>query len=99
MGVSSRQRMILNILLTEEQEITIKDIADRIEVSTRTVHRELTELEPLLEQQGLQLVKRSGIGVAIEGEARQKEELRLSLYNQTTVEYAPDERKLLILCQ
>ena len=99
MGVSSRQRMILNILLTEEQEITIKDIADRIEVSTRTVHRELTELEPLLEQQGLQLIKRSGIGVAIEGEARQKEELRLSLYNQTTVEYAPDERKLLILCQ
>lgn len=99
MGVSSRQRMILNILLTEEQEITIKDIADRIEVSTRTVHRELNELEPLLEQQGLQLVKRSGIGVAIEGEARQKEELRLSLYNQITVEYAPDERKLLILCQ
>lgn len=91
--------MILNILLTEEQEITIKDIADRIEVSTRTVHRELNELEPLLEQQGLQLVKRSGIGVAIEGEARQKEELRLSLYNQITVEYAPDERKLLILCQ
>lgn len=99
MSVSSRQRMILNILLTEPGEITIKQIADRIAVSTRTVHRELNDIESVLSPFQLQLVKKSGIGVVIEGSAVQKENLRLSLFNQTTVEYLPEERKLLILCQ
>jgi mannitol operon transcriptional antiterminator len=99
MSVSSRQRAILNILLTETQAITIKDVADRVEVSTRTVHRELNDIEPLLEEYQLELLKKSGIGVVIDGEEEQKEELRLSLFNQTSVEYLPEERKLLILCQ
>ena len=99
MSVSSRQRAILNILLTETQAITIKDVADRVEVSTRTVHRELNAIEPLLKKYQLELLKKSGIGVAIDGEEEQKEKLRLSLFNQTSVEYLPEERKLLILCQ
>ena len=99
MSVSSRQRAILNILLTETQAITIKDVADRVEVSTRTVHRELNDIEPLLEEYQLELIKKSGIGVVIDGNEEQKEELRLSLFNQTSVEYLPEERKLLILCQ
>lgn len=99
MSVSSRQRAILNILLTEAQAITIKDVADRVEVSTRTVHRELTDIEPLLEKYQLELIKKSGIGVVIDGDEEQKEELRLSLFNQTSVEYLPEERKLLMLCQ
>lgn len=99
MSVSYRQRMILNILLDEPREITIKEIAERIEVSTRTVHRELNGVEPFLATYELQLIKKSGIGVVLEGTAEQKEELQLALYNQTAVEYLPEERKLLILCQ
>jgi mannitol operon transcriptional antiterminator len=99
MSVSSRQRAILNILLTEAQAITIKEVADRVEVSTRTVHRELNDIEPELKKYQLELIKKSGIGVVINGDEEQKEELRLSLFNQTSVEYLPEERKLLILCQ
>jgi mannitol operon transcriptional antiterminator len=99
MNVTSRQRMILNILLTEEQEITVNEIAEQIEVSTRTIHRELNDIEDLLSVYQLQLVKKAGIGIIIEGDIKNKEVLRMLLHNQRIVEYSSKERKLLILCQ
>ncbi|MEW9670450.1 transcription antiterminator [Ammoniphilus sp. 3BR4] len=98
MTVSPRQRIILDILLREQEGITIGKIADEVEVSTRTVHRELHDLEDLLEKYSLQLVKKSGIGIQIQGDVEKKEELRLSLYNLTTLEFTPEERKKLIVC-
>jgi mannitol operon transcriptional antiterminator len=98
MSISSRQRMILDILLAKEQGITIKEIADEVEVSTRTVHRELDEIEQLLETYQLKLVKRAGVGVQVEGDSASKDELRLSLINLTTLDFTADERKILILC-
>jgi mannitol operon transcriptional antiterminator len=99
MNVTSRQRMILNILLTEEQEITVNEIAEQIEVSTRTIHRELNDIEDLLAVYQLQLVKKAGIGILIEGDIKNKEIVRRLLHNQRIVEYSSKERKLLILCQ
>lgn len=99
MNVTSRQRMILNILLTEEQEITVNEIAEQIEVSTRTIHRELNDIEDLLSVYQLQLVKKAGIGILIEGDIKNKEIVRRLLHNQRIVEYSSKERKLLILCQ
>jgi mannitol operon transcriptional antiterminator len=99
MNVTSRQRMILNILLTEEQEITVNEIAEQIEVSTRTIHRELNDIEDLLSVYQLQLVKKAGIGILIEGDMKNKEIVRRLLHNQRIVEYSSKERKLLILCQ
>jgi mannitol operon transcriptional antiterminator len=99
MNVTSRQRMILNILLTEEQEITVNEIAEQIEVSTRTIHRELNDIEDLLAVYQLQLVKKAGIGILIDGDIKNKEIVRRLLHNQRIVEYSSKERKLLILCQ
>jgi len=99
MNVTSRQRMILNILLTEEQEITVNEIAEQIEVSTRTIHRELNDVEDLLAIYQLQLVKKAGIGIIIAGDVKNKEVVRMLLHNQRIVEYSSKERKLLILCQ
>jgi mannitol operon transcriptional antiterminator len=99
MNVTSRQRTILNILLTEEQEITVNEIAEQIEVSTRTIHRELNDIEDLLSVYQLQLVKKAGIGILIEGDIKNKEIVRRLLHNQRIVEYSSKERKLLILCQ
>lgn len=99
MNVTSRQRTILNILLTEEEEITVNEIAEQIEVSTRTVHRELNDIEDLLSVYQLQLVKKAGIGILIEGDIENKDIVRRLLHNQRIVEYSSKERKLLILCQ
>ena len=99
MNVTSRQRMILNILLTEPDGITVNEVAEQIEVSTRTIHRELNDIEHFLLKYQLQLSKRSGIGVSIEGDANDKEKVRVLLHSQTTIEYSSKERKLLLLCQ
>jgi len=98
MNLSIRQRMILDILLQEEQGITVGEIAERIEVSSRTIHREMTDLEKLLRKFELTLEKKSGFGVQILGEPQNKEKLNDSLFNLTTTEYTAQERKVIILC-
>ncbi|MBO8163226.1 MAG: transcription antiterminator [Brevibacillus sp.] len=98
MRVSSRQRMILDLLLQKEEGMTVGEIAAQIEVSSRTVHRELTVIEKLLDEHDLKLVKKSGIGVQIQGDPERKEDLRLSLFHLTTTEYTAEERKVMILC-
>jgi len=98
MKITSRQRQILEILLQAASGITIGDIAERLGVSSRTVHRELDAIEAILDEHDLQLSKRTGVGVGIEGAEAQRETLRLSLLDVTEVEYSPEERKIMILC-
>ncbi|WP_169306656.1 BglG family transcription antiterminator [Cohnella pontilimi] len=99
MKVSNRQRRILEVLLSRQEEVTAGRLAAEAGVSARTVHRELHELEPVLEQHGLFLVKKSGVGISLQGSpsllARFQEELRRS----ETEAYSPDERKVLLLCR
>lgn len=98
MRFSSRQKMILAKLLQEPKEITIREIAEEIDVSTRTVHREMDELEPALESYRLTLVKKIGIGVRLLGEEADKMRLRQDLFKETAGDFTPQERKIIILC-
>lgn len=97
MRFTSRQRMILEKLLQNDQVMTIREIADEIEVSTRTVHRELDDLKLVLDHYDLWLEKKIGIGVQLQGSSEKKEVLRLALMKETD-DYLPEERKLIILC-
>lgn len=97
MRFTSRQRLILEKLLQSDQVMTIREIADQIDVSTRTVHRELDDLKTVLKIYDLKIDKKIGIGVQLLGSADKKDELRLALYNETD-DYLPEERKLIILC-
>lgn len=98
MNVSNRQRQILELLLNRKDEITAGEIAAEIKVSTRTVHRELLELENVLAAYDVSLHKKSGIGIQIQAETQQLDALKRSLSDVNTVEYSADERKALILC-
>lgn len=88
----------MEVLLDRPSEVTAGQLAEEIGISARTVHRELQELEPVLISHGLSLVKKSGIGITLEGDegslASFREELRLS----ETETYSPDERKVLMQC-
>ncbi|EJL46040.1 transcriptional antiterminator, partial [Brevibacillus sp. CF112] len=98
MHVSSRQRSIMEILLQEKKGITVAQIAERIGVSTRTVHRELDALDPLFAESGLELVRKTGAGVEVVGTPEQKLALKMSVLHQTTTEFTAEERKAIILC-
>jgi mannitol operon transcriptional antiterminator len=98
MYISARERQILEILLTETDEMTVKDLADQIGVSGRTVHRDLKNIEDILTEYELSLQKKSGVGVQITGSKDKIGELELFLFNLFHTEYTPDERQTIILC-
>lgn len=97
--VSNRQRQILELLLSRQGEITVGEIADEIRVSTRTIHRELPEIEAILHNEGMSLSKKSGVGIQIQAEPEQLEALARRLARLDTRAYGTDERKVLILCR
>ncbi|MDN4593144.1 BglG family transcription antiterminator [Polycladomyces subterraneus] len=98
MYVSARERQILQLLLDREEEMTVKEIAAEVQVSERTVHRDLKNVADILETFGLSLDKRTGIGIKIKGPTEKKKELELSLYNASHPEFTPEERQTIILC-
>lgn len=60
MNISKRQREILEFLLQQTKEVTAGDIAARINVSTRTILRELSALEEKLVSYGVEIKKNPG---------------------------------------
>jgi mannitol operon transcriptional antiterminator len=99
MYISARERQILEVLLTEGNEITVKDLADQIGVSGRTIHRDLKNVEDILKEYHLTLQKKAGVGVQITGDIEHIRELEQFLYNLFHTEYTPDERQTIILCE
>ncbi|MEW9109281.1 MAG: PRD domain-containing protein [Cytobacillus gottheilii] len=97
MYISARERKILELLLLQPGETTVKEIAKELEVSSRTIHRDLKGVEEILKEYGLELNKKSGIGIAVNGEEEKKEMLRLFLFNLSHNEYTPEERQTMIL--
>ncbi|KHF39098.1 PTS sugar transporter [Halalkalibacter okhensis] len=98
MYITARERQILEHLLSSNQEITVKGLAEKIDVSVRTVHRDLKGVEDILKEYDLRLLKKSGVGVQIVGKDEQIENVKLFLFNITHNEYTPEERQTIILC-
>ncbi|WP_374717383.1 BglG family transcription antiterminator [Neobacillus sp.] len=99
MYISARERQILDILLTANHEVTVKDLAEQIGVSGRTVHRDLKNVEDILKEYGLILKKKSGVGIQITGDKAKIRELELFLFNLSHTEYTPEERQTIIFCE
>lgn len=99
MYISARERQLLEILLSKKDEITVKNLAEQIGVSERTIHRDLKNVEDILKEYDLLLEKKSGVGVYITGEVNKIRELELFLFNLSHTEYTPDERQTIILCE
>jgi mannitol operon transcriptional antiterminator len=99
MHISYRPRMILDILIREPLEITLHDIAKEVNVSSRTIHRELISVEQILAEYNLTLHKKSGVGIQIIGDSEKIRSLKKDLMDLSTVEYTAEERKILMLSE
>ncbi|MCA1010174.1 BglG family transcription antiterminator [Halobacillus halophilus] len=97
MYVSARERRLIEMLLETSQDLTIKDMAESLDVSARTIHRDLKGVEDVLESHGLSLEKKTGKGIAIFGEEERRRDLKMSINEQNSVDYTPEERHVLIL--
>ncbi|WP_240371257.1 BglG family transcription antiterminator [Anoxybacteroides rupiense] len=97
MYISARERKILDILLSNDKGITVGELAEQLDVSNRTIHRDLKGVEQILTESGLRLVKKAGVGIQIIGEEHAKKELQAHLFGLSHAEYTPEERQTMIL--
>lgn len=97
MYLSSREKMILEQLLSASEEMTINDLAKEIAVSSRTIHRDLKGIEQFLTASGLQLTRKTGVGIQITGPIANREQLKRNLMTLTLQDFMAEERQMLIL--
>ncbi len=99
MKILSRAKQILKILLTEEEAISVKSLAEKTGVSKRTTQRELGYINSYLKGYGIKYFSKTGVGVWLEGTQDEKNRLLSFLYGEETPDIPNKEerRKRLIL--
>lgn len=97
MYMTAREQKLMKHLLLQNRYETVHELAEALQVSTRTVHRELKTIKPMMESFGLALDKQPGKGLKAVGNPEDKQKL-LSDLSYEQHEYSAEERKLLILC-
>ena len=96
----SRQKEIIQILTksTIKNPITVSAIAEKLNVSSRTVLREIPKIEKWLDENGFNFIKKPGVGLIID-ENLENQQLILELLEVENVEkdYSKEERQRIIL--
>jgi len=90
----------LQIICNENEYVTISKIAKALDVSGRTVLREIPEVEKVLEQNGISLDRKTGVGIKVVGTKEEKQFIikLLSGEKDETI-YSPRERKNIIISE
>ena len=99
MRLTPKARQIIQILLQQEGSLTMQELADRMKVSKRTVQREMDEVTRYFRNTGVDFNTRMGIGVWLEGDAKEKQRLCMELQKADPYDAGNKEerRKRLIL--
>lgn len=98
--VNLRIKNILQRICIETGYITIASIAKELNISTKTVLRELPEIEEWLQNYDCSLEKKTGVGIRLKGDYDKKQEI-LALLNGVIndEDYTPIERKIMIVSE
>ncbi|NLM12248.1 MAG: transcription antiterminator [Epulopiscium sp.] len=100
MNISPRIKKIIHILCEQSDYITIESIAKELEVSSRTVLRELSDVEKWLRLNGYKLDKKKGTGIRLKADESQKKAILRILEGQKVEKvFLAEERQPLILCE
>lgn len=76
---SPRMKQILQVLLKQNKEISVKNLAEQVGVSKRTVQRELGYVDRSLKTYGVSFHSRTGVGVWLTGDDGARAELAAAL--------------------
>ena len=99
MNLTPRLKQIVIVLLGEENVISVRELADRIGVSKRTVQRELEYLGSELEPYHIRFESKTGRGVWLTGSSEDKKTLLAELTKEDNYDVSNRDtrRKRLIL--
>lgn len=96
--MNKRVAKIVDVLLKQKTYITIDRISEELQVSNKTIRNDLQLVGEWLKEQHLTLVKKTGVGVRIEGTMNDKLHVMdcISEKNSENVDYSPAARKIFI---
>lgn len=97
--VMSRILSIVGLLANNKDGMTINSIAEKLNVSNKTIRNDLIEANEFIKQAGLVMIKKPGVGIKIQGQ----EDKLLKLLNEIESsfnkfkDFSPEARKNYIL--
>lgn len=97
MHINERSRFIINALIETNSYITASEIATKLNVSSKTIARQLDNVEKILNQYNLKLQRKTSKGMRIFGSNADKSKLLSLIKQSTSHEFSPAERSKIIL--
>lgn len=98
MLMSTREKEIIELLIKYYgQYVTIYKIAQQLGVSSRTIHRELKDIETYLKGFNITLERANKKGIKLSGEDVHFQELKKEMAQHETVDLSVEEQKAIIL--
>ncbi|WP_110926035.1 BglG family transcription antiterminator [Bacillus massiliglaciei] len=97
MFITSREKAIIELIIKTSGKHTVLSIATFLNVSVRTIQRDLKAVEKILHQYELKLARNPNEGLVIEGKNEQIFRLVQQLMGNQPVDQTPQEKRLLVL--
>ena len=97
MRLSAHEVELIGALLRHPEGLTVADLADRLGMSARTVHRDLQPASEFLGSRGLRLVRQTGRGLRVEGTNAAREQALKDLRHVGATVPTPEERRVSLL--
>ncbi|MEG1733156.1 MAG: HTH domain-containing protein, partial [Longicatena sp.] len=96
--INKRVMKIVDVLLKQDSYITIDDISLQLKVSNKTIRNDLLLVAEWLNGNNLQLIKKTGVGIKIDGSKNDKLQIKaiVNEKNKSIVDYSPEARKIFI---
>lgn len=97
MIVSSRLAKILELCLNKDDYLSIEELSSSLQTSTRTVFREIRDVDYCLTPYHLKLKSKTGLGIKIMGSQADKAQLAKEMSNQGVSYVNKEERANLLI--
>ncbi|MBU8879984.1 BglG family transcription antiterminator [Bacillus sp. FJAT-29790] len=97
MHITSREKVIIELIIKTSGKHTALSIATYLNVSVRTIHRDLKNIEKILQSFELRLARNIDKGLMVEGKNEQIFRIIQQLAGIDPIDQTPQERKLLLL--
>lgn len=96
--MNKRTMKIIDVLLKQDTYITIDNVSKILEVSNKTIRNDLLLVEEYLKENHLELVKKTGVGIYIQGSSDDKLHVldKVKEKNKTLPDYSPTARQIFI---
>ena len=100
MGLTARQKAIIEILtkFTATNPVTISTISEKLKLSSRTILREMPDIERWLSENNFKFIRKPGVGLVLE-ESLENQKKILKLLDVETVQkvYSKEQRRKFLL--